>query len=41
MNYVSENLNQCDLLIIKNKVSESFQIEWKTQLENKQKASFL
>ena len=40
MNYVFENLNQCDLLVIKNKVTESFQIEWKTQLENKQKLRF-
>ena len=40
MNYVFENLNQCDLLIIKNKVTESFQIEWKTRLENKQKLRF-
>ena len=36
MNYVFENLNQWDLLIIKIKVIESFQIEWKTQSANKQ-----
>ena len=35
MKYVFENLNQCDLLMIKNKVTESFQIEWKTQKINR------
>ena len=34
MNCVFENPDQCDLLIIKNKVTESFQIEWKTQKIN-------